>query len=179
MNTAKSSAPGNAPASGNRHHIMGVSVVCGFATIWAWMGAGALHHGTMVVRVTAILLSVILLGARVATSGRNRSGPVDRRLLRFTIVGEVFALWIMGAALGHWNRPDLLLPGLAIIVGLHFFPMARAVGIPAYNFTAIAMTVVGIGSLALSGPSRTALLGLGCAIILWLTIAWPLRAAKR
>jgi hypothetical protein len=179
MDIADNSAPGSASGSGNWQSIMGVAVVCGFATIWAWMGAGALHHGSVVVRAAVILISVTLLVGRMLTIGRGRYRPVDRRLLRFTIAGEIIALWIMGAALGHWNQPGLLLPGLAIIVGLHFFPMARAVGISAYNVTASAMTVAGIGSLAVTEPSRTALLGLGCAIILWLTIAQPFWAGRR
>lgn len=179
MDAADQGAP--VPTSGNRdwHGSMGVGVVCGFAAMWAWMGAGAIHHGTMVIRVAAIFISVTLLAARVSTNMKDRTGPVDRILLRFTVVGEVVALWVMGLALGHWNRPDLLLPGLAIIVGIHFFPMAKAVRIPAYRITAAAMTVVGIGALTMPEPSRTALLGLGCASILWLTTALPLWGPRR
>jgi hypothetical protein len=84
----------------------------------------------------------------------------------------------MGVMLAKLGRPDLLLPGLAIIVGLHFVPMAKALKVPAYFATAAGMTAIGLASLAVSDPLRTSLTGLGCAVILWITIALPLTPGR-
>ncbi len=177
MKTARDPVTDTVPGNGRWQSVMGIGVVCSFAALWAWMGAGALDHGTTIIRVAAVLASVVLLSARAATIGGNRVGPVNRRMLSVTIAGEVVALWILGVVLDRWSRPDLVLSGIAIIVGLHFFPMAKAVGIPAYRMTAAVMTAIGIGSLALTEPSRTPLLCFGSAIILWFTIARPLQVA--
>ena len=56
-------------------------------------------------------------------------------------------------------------------MGLHFFPVARAVGHAPYVATGTAITVIALASLAVPDPLRTTLLGCGTASCLWLTIA--------
>ncbi|WP_219417445.1 DUF7010 family protein [Pseudonocardia nigra] len=76
------------------------------------------------------------------------------------------------------RRPELAPPVVALIVGLHFFPLARLFDQPQYTWTAVGLCVAAVAGLVVlvTGPSpevsRLAV-GLGAAGTL-LATAWHL-----
>lgn len=75
------------------------------------------------------------------------------------------------------GRPEFIPAGVALVVGLHFFPLASLFRVPLYYVTGAALCVVAVSTpiAALSLGASTAVWqvvsGLGAAAILWATSA--------
>ena len=69
------------------------------------------------------------------------------------------------------RRPDFILPTIALIVGLHFIPLARVFAVPLYYASGIAIMVVAIASFVSKPPARQAIACIGSGVALWVTAA--------
>jgi hypothetical protein len=97
-----------------------------------------------------------------AARGLQRTVGVWSAVEALLIANAVFVLVRLG-------RPDLIAPVVAIIVGLHFMPLARALRLPLYYWTAAGLVVVGAGALALPFRPTLASAGIGAAFVLYAT----------
>jgi hypothetical protein len=82
---------------------------------------------------------------------------------------EVVALLITANLLEKLHRPDLMMPCGAIIVGLHFFPLARGIPVRLYHATGAGLVIVGLAGLLLPATDRAIVVGMGAALVLWAT----------
>jgi energy-converting hydrogenase Eha subunit E len=70
----------------------------------------------------------------------------------------------------------LIAPVVAIIVGLHFLPLARWLPGPIYYLTGALLVVVGLAGAAVQEPTvRILTVCIGAAGVLWLSCAIVLR----
>ena len=83
-----------------------------------------------------------------------------------TIEGVLIAIAVI--VLVRLGQPELIPPVIAVIVGLHFIPLAHALGVPLYYWTAAGLIVVGLGALVVPG-STLAIAGIGAAVVLYVT----------
>ena len=60
-----------------------------------------------------------------------------------------------------------MLPVGAIIVGLHFFPLARGIPVRIYHATGAGLLAVGAAGLLLPASDRPLVSGMGAALVLW------------
>ena len=100
----------------------------------------------------------------LATRDGKRTG------IAFGIVFAVEFILIATAAaiLTKLDRPLLIPVVIALIVGLHFFPLARLFHVPVYSITGMLCVVCALVSLLVTDePVRLLLLGLAIAIVLW------------
>lgn len=75
---------------------------------------------------------------------------------------------------------DLTFTALAIIVGLHFFPMPPLYRHRANVVTGVCMIVWAVAvTMLFQGDERTGLICLGSGLILWMSAVWALLAARR
>lgn len=173
----------------------GILLVTFFAAYWAFAG-GSFLSGTLqvVVFVIAALFTLtffalgiyILLAARRFQPDTSAEGQATgKRIGRW--FGLVFGLEMVLIALAsillaRSQHTQYIVPVVALIVGLHFLPLARLFDVPAYLITGIALSLLGIVeiiallfAIPLAGPdpfnwSRVG--AQGAAIILWLTEAY-------
>ena len=84
--------------------------------------------------------------------------------------GEGVLIWLCAVLLAHLGLSTWIPIAVAVIVGLHFIPLARVFEVPLYYWTG-ALTVLGMLACSLIGNSGTRLLcaGLLMAAVLWLT----------
>ena len=85
---------------------------------------------------------------------------------------EVLAIFAVIAGSNASGRPELIPVGIALVVGLHFFPLARLYDQWQYRWTAGLMTAVAVvgAVLVVAGLSDESVLvavGLACAAVLW------------
>lgn len=155
----------------------GVMICAFFGLGWYVGGAGVLPAGAYWVGLgLAVAVSIALVVAvyRVG-SGRERPRELPKDW------GRRYGIWVgvevvlIVAAVMLANRFDLVdfLPGtIAVIVGLHFVPLARAFDEPIYRWGGIAMTVAGLGGVAAAfadGLVAGGIAGIGSALVLWAT----------
>jgi hypothetical protein len=116
-------------------------------------------------------------------AGEVGTNPFGTGSYRLAILFEVIAIPFSAAVLNNAGHPGAVISAVAVIVGLHFFGL-----IPAFRsrrFAAVGGAIVAVGLLSLVLPTgtgaspRSALVGLGCALVLWLSAFPPLLRRAR
>jgi hypothetical protein len=169
-----------------------VDVLALFGAIWALAGLNALPGsspgavvGLVIGVFVAFLVAVGLLKRRAeghVSGGRSIPADVARRRRRgfgIVVALEVALIVVAVVALGATGLTLLIAPVLALIVGVHFLPLARLFGVRVYVATGasiVALALVCIGAIALDLSSGRGVsfawpvvTNLGSAAILWAT----------
>ncbi|MFE6131031.1 hypothetical protein ACFQ6Q_22655 [Streptomyces sp. NPDC056437] len=159
----------------------GAIVLAVFALVWAFAGGSGIEAAavSVAVGVAAAALSVagVVLAFRGAAAPAVRSVRLPEKWNRgvgIVNAAEVVAIFAVIAASNATGRPELIPPGICLVVGLHFFPLARLFDQWQYTWTAVALSVVavvGFVAIAAGTTSETArvVVGLGAAVVLWLS----------
>lgn len=168
----------------------GIGMIVG-AGFGGWWAVAALHAApafrTWPIEAAVALVTGILVVAGAATFWRGvRAAPIrhevtrprHRKWWKFlpVLVIEIVALNLVVAALQRNGLMSYLLPAIAIIVGLHFYPLARIFRAPFLHITATLMALAGVAAVLaiLSGqpPARVnAMVAAISALTLWVTVA--------
>ncbi|MEY9873895.1 hypothetical protein ABH931_003389 [Streptacidiphilus sp. MAP12-33] len=153
-----------------------------------WLLAGLGHFGGTVTGVAG--LCGLLVAVALVLAARRLPAPVDRRLpaaqrRRFGQVNAVqwllIAAIVAGCVLG--GVPVLVMPLVAVVVGLHFIPLARVFAEPRMAATGAVLTALGLCGLAARAAGASAgtvftLVGVGCALTLWVTALWTVAGSR-
>ena len=158
-----------------------------FGAIWATAGAGALDGA---VRIVLLVISLVLAGALCLGAVRLRQGAwdlyfdnsprartrrkhVSRRFnLVFGLEGIAVALAVV--LLGRYGMGTFIPAVVALIVGLHFFPLAGLYGVKVYYLTGAALCAVALVAFWVAPSARLQLVGLGSAAVLFATAGYIL-----
>lgn len=172
--------------NGGRGALIGTA----FGVMWFALGQSAVHGA---VRAVVLALAVLLLLASVAAVihlfRSARLTPADQpgapvapggggpRFLRIVLI-EAVVLGVGNNLLRTtFHRPELMLTWSALVVGAHFFPMARTLRAPLLRLVGSAMiATVAVAALLSLLPGASAdvwqaVPGIGCAAVLWAAAA--------
>jgi len=146
-------------------------VLTGFAVAWVWAALRlSAASPRLIILPIAISLALLAWGWRGSIFFQSR-GPHVGKVVAFWSAIEFAALLLTANVVQNLHRGDLMLPLGAIIVGLHFFPLARSIPVRLYYATACGLVMVGLAALLLTGVERQMVAGLGSALVLWATAA--------
>lgn len=171
---------------------MALFITTFFGALWGMVGAFALSGavsllaGVLVGTVTVVLLlgstRLLRLSRRLpVAAGGVGTNPLRTGSYRLAVLFEVIAIPISAVVLNNAGFPGAVVSAVAVIVGLHFFGLVSA--FRSWRFAAVGGAMVLVGALSLllpAGPKgggaspRGALVGLGCALVLWLGVLPPL-----
>lgn len=159
---------------------IGIWVLNIFAAIWAAIGLSGLGMPAIALPVL-ISAALIVWGNRIPEPPRGvEEAARVRRLVAIWSSVEGVAIFATFALCARLGLPDVPIPMLAIIVGLHFLPLARGLSVAIYYATGAAMIAVGAIALLLPAPERHLATGISCALILWAScLAIFIRAGRR
>ncbi len=155
---------------------------------WLFRSAGYLIAAVITVALVAASLSLFRYSRRVTLVMNASTSPGRSTWPVFTVVviAEIVAINLAALLLGRYHLVSCLIPLIAVIVGLHFYPLARLFHMPIYNITGTAMTLAGAAGVAaiLAGcdaAQSNAAVAAACALTLWLTAfaAWRASADIR
>lgn len=185
--------PATAPST-VRGHGTGIVVCAIFAALWAnWArpllaGLPAWWAWATAFAVAAAGGALLLAGASMIHRARRLSqarGTGDtaprgmRRKFMWVLVGEILALNIAAYLLIGHHMAQYLAPAVAIVVGLHFLPLAKIFRSPHFFVTAAVMTLAGIVAAVamaagISPITADGVAELVCAVALWVTgsVSW-------
>jgi hypothetical protein len=156
------------------------------ALVWLAAAFGALYLPAWAYGLP-VALSAGIGGLSLSASRWMAPPPpeVGRRIGRTvglwsTVEAVLIALAVV--VLVRLGQPALIGPVVALIVGLHFIPMAPALGVPLYYWTGAGLVVVGVGALLLPFRPMLASAGIGAAAVLYATsvglVAGPLKPRR-
>lgn len=159
--------------------IMGV-----FAAIWWIVGVRASGYAaTLTYGIPLVVTGLIVFAA---LRGRHRFEQVSPeedarrgRLVGIASGGEGIAILIAVNVLPYFGLSDYAAPVIAIIVGLHFVPLAQWLPAHLYYGTGALLVVLGVcGFMIRSTDQRLLIVSVGAACILWLTCVIVLGRAR-
>jgi hypothetical protein len=162
----------------------GVTICAVFGLGWFIGGAGVLGDGPpyWIGLALAAAVSVALIAAiRPVASSRERERELPKDWQRRYGLWIGFEVVLIVAAILVLRALDLgeFLPGtIAVIVGAHFIPLAKAFDEPAYRWTGYAMIAAGAAGVAAGAGGVVlagAVAGFGSAAALWATGAMVLK----
>ena len=147
-----------------------------FAGVWGIVGVWAVRpslpwYGIPVLLTVLMLVAAPRRGAVVVPPTDEEAAHVDRLVGVASAVEGVLILVAVNV-LRNVGRADWVGPVVAIIVGLHFFPLARWLPARLYYATGLLLVAIGIGGFGIQdGSQRLAAVSLSAAGVLWLTSA--------
>jgi hypothetical protein len=179
----------------------GIFFLTFFGAAWALWGTsllqGALHilAYVLIALVTLVFLGIGVMLLRYARSLQPAVEPEDvavgRRIgIWFGVVfgSEAVLIALASILLSRFGADSFLAPVTALIVGVHFLPLAGLFEVRAYYLTGALLcllALIAIGALLLgiqlAGPSPanwTSFVGIGAALVLWLTLLYLARFAR-
>ncbi len=176
----------------------GAGVMVGFGVLWALAGGPGLPTSFAVALIVLLVAGVIGFIIAITLLWRRAAGAAPDKNTDAAVSGSNTNKWFavvftveMGAiALAIWlfvrsGHTALIAPIVAVIVGVHFLPLAALFRAPAYYVTGIAMSMLAVvcivAVVAAGGHSGgrlarlwSSVASLGTAAILWATAFWIL-----
>ena len=147
-----------------------ILVPSGFGFRWLASGLGALRP------LSGMSWSLLVTGAvLVAACGfacRRRARIMDRRMFRISVLAESGGIGIVVLGCILLQRPDLIMPLIGIVVGLHLLPLARAFEDRRFVLAGSLLAGVCLASLLWTPPLRMAIAGIGAGVVLWSFALW-------
>ena len=142
-----------------------------FAALW-WFGGVHFAHGSIGLALVGPVISALLIAV---ASTRLKGGPVlspaDKKRIRLVVAlastAEGVAMGVAGNVLLNLHALEYLFPVMAVIVGLHFLPLAKWIPAPIYYVAGPLLVLIGVGGLAVHGDHRPLAIGLMSAVVLW------------
>ena len=166
-------------------------VLTAFGTFWALVGASGLNAavGWLPLLVLSLIAILLLVASIRLIRAVRRMSPVSappeerKRSRNYRLINMLQVVAMMGtvAVLSLIHHQEYILPVWAFIVGLHFFALVNILQRRLYYVVGLAMcglvllTVLLVPLTAHLGGTQifpwAVVIGSGCALILWLTVA--------
>lgn len=169
----------------------GVLLMAFFSFLWAGIGLGGLTQFIWLVMIISSLISLILLilgfqllqKAKKFSKDQSDAAHLQGKKIGITF-GIVFGLegFFIGLASVIFSvseQFEYFFPVMAIIVGLHFLPLAKLFQVKVHYVTGLFMTSLGFIALLFLPPTLSTgsgecdlwmiVVGFGSAIMLWVT----------
>ena len=110
--------------------------------------------------------------------------PSERaeRAIMWSSIGEGLGLFVAGQTVMSLHRPELLLPAMALVIGLHFLPIAWSGPFLPFYLLGGALILAAILGFVIAPPVGGTIAGLGGALGLWtaaIAAVFRDRGAKR
>ena len=143
---------------------------------WQWRVSG--------MALAVPFLAFVLIGAaavhviRLPGLGITPSEKAQRAIL-WSSIGEGVALFLAANVVVNVHRPDLLLPAMASIVGLHFLPIGFAAAFRPFIVLGTTLILFAIVGFLLPSPAGGAIAGFMAAAALWIAAALALGRDRR
>jgi hypothetical protein len=170
----------------------GANILAFFGFVWFGWGFGSVPGfpiaGWLAFYAAVIALGIFAVRTLLHAKGLAAQQIVERagfqrqhgrRFLLITIL-EFAGCGLVAALATHFHRPELIAPGIALVVGLHFFPLATLFRFPMYHAVGAAMMLCAIlGVVVFRGDSIAAATGISCGTVLWMAALHSLQRSHK
>jgi len=153
-----------------------------FAAIFCILGLGPVIGWTnpLLLIPIAILAFIVIRVVALSRIGTAKLATARaEKVITWSSIGEGIAIPIVATVLAALGHHDLILPGIAAVVGLHFLPMAYAIPFRAFYAVAIALLIAATIGILIRQPTGSEVAGLAAAAALWIASFAALRRESR
>lgn len=154
--------------------IMGV-----FGALFVALSTNWYRHASGLALVPPFAMFAVIALAAVLVMRLPGDGVIPdgyaRKIIKWSSIGEGIGLVVGSNLVILSNRLDLMLPVMALVVGLHFLPMGLMIGFPPFLIVGAAMILSAIIGFAIPAPSGGEIAGFGSGAILWAAAVLAIR----
>jgi hypothetical protein len=140
------------------------SVFASLTMHWQWHVSGPKLALPFI--LSAIVALIAAHTIRAPGTGVQPS-PKGEKAIMWSSIGEGAGLFLVTNIVINLHYPQLLLPAMALVVGLHFLPIAYAEAFRPFYVLGFALIAAAIIGFALAAPMGGELAGLMAAASLW------------
>lgn len=155
--------------------IGGVAVLAIFAALWGVAALASIQAPSLLYGLPiSISLVAVIVAKRFFDDVPTRPQIDQKRIGRLIMIWsavEGAGIFIAVNIVLNINRPDLIMAAICAVVGMHFIPLARGMPQRSYYVTGLAMLALAFGGFVAPRIVSPSVIGLGAAVVLWLTIA--------
>ena len=166
----------------------GAAVMFGFSIIWLLLGLFSGRPSPQWLRLSLLFAGIVLSASITMLGVRAYNLPLNlvpmtaqqlaakREIARhfYLIFGiQLAAIFVAIVVLNLIRYPDYIVCGIALIVAVHFFPLAALFKAPLYYGTALVGCAIALfGFFMADAGLRQKVVGLSFGLLLWATAAW-------
>ncbi len=152
---------------------VGTIIMSIFGALFGTMGLMPLASTTSPLLLVLPALIGGLLVVTAVVRIRRSPGAYERparvgRIIGWSTAGEGVGIFLAVNIVINLGRPDLVLPAIALVVGLHFLPMAYAIPFRPFYANGASLLLVSAIGFALPQPTATVATGVATALALWI-----------
>lgn len=152
----------------------------------AVFAALTMHRQWHIVGVALALPFLVFLAiwAAAAQALRLEGGGMEmsartKKALIWSSTAEGIGIFLAVNVVNNLHRPDLVLPAMALVVGLHFLPIAHAAASrPFYTLGAVLLLAAIMGFMV-AGPAGGEIAGTVAALSLWFASVSAIRRERQ
>ena len=93
--------------------------------------------------------------------------PQAERVIMWSTIGEGIGLFVAANLVSNLGHREMLLPAMALVVGLHFLPIARAIPFRPFYVLGIALAAAAVVGFGAGRPLGGTVAGFAAAAALW------------
>jgi hypothetical protein len=141
-----------------------------FATGFCMAGIGPTFGPTSLALLLPIILAapIVIRAIQRVVRPDPPGGIRTGRVIMWSTLAETVAILLVVNVFRNVGLGDVVLPGIALVVALHFLPIGWASAMPRFYALAAALAVVSMIGFAVGGAPGTLIAGVGAALALWL-----------
>jgi hypothetical protein len=150
---------------------IGIAILSVMTGIWAGWSVHASHLGQWAyvgAVIIALVPIVLMVKRRLGVRTKDEARRIGR-LVGLASFAEVVAIVIGIQVLAHAGRPDFIVSLIAVVVGLHFLPLARWIPMPKYYVSGLALVIAACIGVVIPADHRVLFVASTASAILWLT----------
>lgn len=158
---------------------------------WGLYGVYALHESVWLLAVPVVIAALEVLGSmklerrvnalpdEAVSPERQHRDARARKIFVGVNVAQGIAIFVAVQVAFNLHQPEYLAPAIALIVGLHFFALARPMELPSHWMVGGLMCLIAVGTVAAVPQENWGpVVGLGCAATLWVFSAHRLHEVQ-
>ena len=159
-----------------RYLAIGAVIYAIVSALWVVITAVFGSLSNAVVLGTAVTLIILLIAAAFFTLQQSAKSPLPQagsaelgKWFGIIFAAEGIGIGVGSGVLVGLGHPDWIAPWVAVVVGLHFLPLARLLKL-AFDYVLGAAIIVWVVAIVVLLPTSAwpSLIGLGTAVLLWL-----------
>jgi hypothetical protein len=150
-----------------------------FGAVFAAVTLAWQYHvaGLVLAAPFAAFAAIALAAAYVLRLPGTGVEPSERagRVIMWSSIGEGVGLFVAANVVQNLHRPELLLPAMALVVGLHFLPIAAAAPFRPFYVLGGALILAAVAGVLVAPPLGGAIAGFAAGTALWVAALLAIR----
>ena len=152
----------------------------GFFFVWASVLEGGWRNPLLIVPLAVVAVLTWAALKVIASTPRDvhALSPRAERVISWATAAEGIGIPVIALTLANTGHGAVVLPGIALVVGLHFLPMGWAIPFAPFLLLGGGLLIAACSGFVVAQPAGSMLAGYSSALALWTASALAIRRGR-